>query len=150
MKLTERINQDLKSALKAKDKLRTSTLRSIRALILEHEKSGKDVKVTEEDEINILTSAAKKRKESIEQYRKAGREDLAEGEEKELKIIEEYLPEQLSEEELTEEIQKLADEIGAKTKQDFSKLMPLAVKNFKGRADGKTIKTVVEKIWANR
>lgn len=146
MKLTERINQDLKSALKAKDKLRTSTLRSIRALILEHEKSGKDVKVTEEDEINILTSAAKKRKESIEQYRKAGREDLAEGEEKELKIIEEYLPEQLSEEELTEEIQKLADEIGAKTKQDFSKLMPLAVKNFKGRADGKTIKTVVEKI----
>jgi hypothetical protein len=146
MKLTERINQDLKTALKAKDKVRVTTLRSIRALILEHEKSGRDVQVTEEDEIRILTSAAKKRKESIEQYRQAGREDLAEAEEKELKIIEEYLPEQLSEGELLEEIKKLADEVGAEGKKDFSKLMPQAVKKFKGRADGKTIKNAVEKV----
>jgi uncharacterized protein YqeY len=146
MKLTERINQDLKTALKAKDKVRVTTLRSIRALILEHEKSGRDVQVTEEDEIRILTSAAKKRKESIEQYRQAGREDLAEAEEKELKIIEEYLPEQLSERELLEEIKKLADEVGAEGKKDFSKLMPQAVKKFKGRADGKTIKNAVEKV----
>ncbi len=146
MGLKEQINNDLKAAMKAKDKIRLETIRSIRALILEFEKSGKDKELTQTDEINLLSSAAKKRKESIEQFRNANRLDLAEKEEKELKIIQSYLPAQLSEDELFEKIKELAEQLDAKTKQDFPKLMPAAIKAFKGQADGGTIKKIVEKI----
>ncbi len=115
-------------------------------MILEFEKSGKDKELKPEDEINLLSTAAKKRKEAIEQYKNAGREDLAAKEEAELKIIQNYLPKQLSKEELEEKIKELAEEIGAKDKTDFPKLMPQAIKKFKGQADGKTIKEIVENI----
>ncbi|MFA3781875.1 GatB/YqeY domain-containing protein [Melioribacteraceae bacterium 4301-Me] len=145
MNLIEKINNDLKNAIKSGDKIRIETIRSIRALILEYEKSGKDKTITPEIEINLLSTAAKKRKEAIEQYKNANRNDLAEKEEKELKIIEEYLPKQLSEKELFQEIKALASQIGAHKKEDFPKLMPLAAKTLKGKADGKLIKEVVEK-----
>jgi len=144
MNLTEKINEDLKNAMKSGDKLRTTTLRSIRALILEFEKSGQNRAIAPEDEIKMLTAAAKKRKESIEQFRNAGRNELAEKEEKELKILQEFLPKQLSEEEIIQEIKKLALEINASGKEDFSKLMPLVMKNLKGKADGKIVKSNVE------
>jgi hypothetical protein len=146
MGLKEKINEDLKNAMKSKDEIRLQTIRSIRALILEFEKSGSGKELNEEEAIKLLTSAAKKRKEAIEQYESAGRIDLAEKEKKELQIIEEYLPKQLSFEELLEEVKKIAQEIGAVSKQDFAKLMPLAAKQLKGRAEGKDIKSAVEKI----
>jgi uncharacterized protein YqeY len=146
MSLKERITEDLKAAMKSGDKLRLETIRSIRALILEYEKSGATTEMTPGMEISLVTSAAKKRKDSIEQYTKAGRIDLAQKEESELQILNEYLPKQMTVDELYAEIKKLAQEIGASSKQDFSKLMPLAAKTFKGKADGKTIKEVVEKI----
>jgi len=146
MNLKEKINNHLKDAMKSGDKVRLETVRSIRALILEFEKSGIGKELTPEEEIKMLTTAAKKRKESIEQFRNGGRIELAEKEENELKIIEEYLPKQLSIEEITEEVKKLADEIGAKSKSDFPKLMPLAAKSLKGKADGKVVKEIVEKI----
>ena len=102
-----------------------------------------------EDELKMLLSAAKKRKESIEQFRNAGRIELAEKEETELKIIEEFLPKQLSIDEVTNEVKNIASEIGAATKEDFPKLMPAAVKALKGKADGKLIKEIVEKILGN-
>lgn len=146
MNLKDKINNDLKEALKAKDKIRLNTIRSIRALILEFEKSGKDKTITKEVEINMLSTAAKKRKEAIEQYEKAGRTDLANNEKIELEIIQSYLPEQLTKEELIKGISDLAGQIGASGKADFAKLMPLAIKTFKGQADGKTIKEVVDSI----
>ncbi len=146
MNLKEKINIDLKDAMRAKDKLRLETIRSIRALILEFEKSGKDEELTSEKEIALLTSAAKKRKESIEQYENAGRTELAEKEKAELEIIQSYLPKQLSKEEIESEVRKLAEEIDAKEKKDFPKLMPLAAKTLKGRADGREIKEIVEHI----
>jgi uncharacterized protein YqeY len=146
MNLKEKINIDLKDAMRAKDKLRLETIRSIRALILEFEKSGKDEEMTPEKEIALLTSAAKKRKESIEQYENAGRTELAEKEKAELEIIQSYLPKQLTREEIESEVRKLADEIGATDKKDFPKLMPLAVKTLKGKADGREIKEIVELI----
>ena len=146
MGLKEKINEDLKTAMKSGDKLRLETIRSIRALILEFEKSGKDKAFTSEEEIALLTGAAKKRKDSIEQYRNANREELAAKEEAELNIILEYLPKQLTPEEVLEEVKKLAKEIGAVTKQDFPKLMPLAVKSLKGKTDGKLIKETVDKV----
>lgn len=149
MDLKEKINLDLKNAMKSGDKVRLQTIRSIRALILEFEKSGKDIKFDAEEEIKLLTSAAKKRKESIEQYRNGNRADLVEQEEAELKIIQEYLPKQLTQEEIELEIKKLADEIGAKSKEDFPKLMPQAIKLLKGKADGKVIKEIVDKLLSN-
>ncbi len=144
MSLRDKINEDLKSAMKSGDKLKLETIRSIRALILEFEKSGTGKELNAEEEIKLLSSAANKRKDAIEQYRLAKREDLAAKEEKELNIIQEYLPKQLTEEEIREEIKKVAESIGAKSKEDFSKLMPQVMKLLKGKADGKVVKSAVE------
>jgi uncharacterized protein YqeY len=146
MSLKEKINSDLKDAMKSGDKIRLSTVRSIRALILDFEKSGAGRDLTPVEEVAMLTRAAKKRRDSIEQYKKAGRNDLVEQEEKELAILAEYLPKQLSNEELEAEVKKLADDIGATSKSDFPKLMPLAVKTLNGKADGKRIKEAVDKL----
>jgi len=146
MNLKDKINQDLKDAMKSGDKIRLSVVRSIRALILEFEKSGTGKKLNEEEEIKLLSSAAKKRKEAIEEYVKAGRNDLASVEEAELKIIMSYLPKQLSMDEIILKVKQFADQIGAQTKADFPKLMPLVVKELKGMADGKVIKEAVEKV----
>ncbi|RKY91075.1 MAG: GatB/YqeY domain-containing protein [Ignavibacteriae bacterium] len=146
MDLAEKINIDLKDALKAGDKLRLKTVRSIRALILEFEKSGTDKKFNTEEEIKLLSSAAKKRRESIEEYRKAGREDLASIEEAELNVIIDYLPKQLNEEEIECEVKAIAGEISAAGKADFPKLMQASIKKLKGQAEGKAIKAAVEKV----
>lgn len=145
MNLKDKINEDLKNAMRSGDKIRLETIRSIRALILEFEKSGSGKVLNADEEIKMLTSAAKKRKESIEQFRNAGRNELAEKEETELKIIEEYLPKQLSADEVMSEVRKIAAEVGARTKDDFPKLMPVAAKNLKGKAEGKLVKEIVEK-----
>lgn len=146
MNLTEKINRDLKDAMRSGDKIRLETIRSIRALILEYEKSGAGKELNAEEEIRMLTTAAKKRKESIEQFRNGGRIELAEKEEAELKIIEEYLPKQLLLEEILSEVKRIASEVGAKSKEDFPKLMPVAAKALKGKADGKVVKEIVEKV----
>lgn len=146
MGLKEKINEDMKSAMKSGEKLRLETIRSIRALILEFEKSGANKELTPEIEIQMLTTAVKKRKESIEQYNNAGRKDLADKEESELNILLEYLPKQLNEAEIEEVIRKIAGELGAVSKADFSKLMPASIKELKGKADGKVVKLIVEKV----
>jgi uncharacterized protein YqeY len=144
MSLKEKINEDLKAAMKSGDKLKLETVRSIRALILEFEKSGTGKELNSEEEIKLLSTAAKKRKDSVEQYRNAKREDLASKEESELQIIMQYLPKQLTEVEIKEEIKKTAENIGARSKEDFPKLMPQVMKLLKGRADGKLVKSAVE------
>ena len=144
MNLKDKINQDLKDSMKSGDKIRLSVVRSVRALILEFEKSGAAKELTPEEELKMLTTAAKKRKDSIEQFRNAGRTELADTEEAELKILMNYLPKQMEETEIKNEIIRLASEIGAKNKEDFPKLMPLVMKELKGKADGKLVKSIVE------
>jgi hypothetical protein len=146
MSLTEKINNDLKDAMKSKDNVRLRTIRSIRALILEYEKSGSDKEFDAEEEIKLLSTAAKKRKEAMGEYIKAGRQDLASIEESELKIIMSYLPKQLSAEEIEIKVKQLAAQVGAQDKKDFAKLMPVAIKELKGQADGKAVKEAVEKV----
>ncbi|MHC1737063.1 MAG: GatB/YqeY domain-containing protein [Ignavibacteriaceae bacterium] len=146
MALKEKITEELKNAMKSGDKVRLETIRSVRALILEFEKSGSDMVISEEDEVRMITSAVKKRKESIEQFQKAGRTDLSEKEEKELAILMEFMPKQMDESEVLEYVKKIAAEIGAVSKADFPKLMPLVVKNLKGKAEGKMIKSAVEQV----
>ena len=146
MNLTEKINNDLKEAMKSNNAIRLQTIRSIRALILEFEKSGSGKKLNEEEELKLLTSAAKKRKEAIEEFVKAGRNDLASTEEAELNIIMSYLPKQLTMEEIIDKVKEIANQVSATSKADFSKLMPAAIKELKGKADGKAIKEAAEKI----
>lgn len=144
MNLKDRINQDLKDAMKSGDKTRLAVVRSIRALILEFEKSGAAKELTLEEEIKMLSTAAKKRKDSIEQFRNANRNDLADNEDAELKILMDYLPKQMDESEIWNEVKRLAAEIGAKSKEDFPKLMPVVMKELKGKADGKLVKIIVD------
>lgn len=146
MSLLENISDDMKKAMKSREKLRLETLRLIRAGLLEKQVAKRPSGgMTAEDEIAVLISASKKRKESIEIYRKVGREDLAGQEEKELAIIQEYLPKQLSEEEVEGFIKKVITETSASSQKDFGKVMPLVMKELKGKADGRLIQELVKK-----
>lgn len=146
MMLTEKINSDMKQAMLARDTIRLETLRSIRAGILEFEKSGADRAMTDDDEFKILNAAAKKRKDAIEQYERAGRSDAAEKERAELAIIMEYLPEQLSESDVKNAIATLVAEMGAVSSADFGKVMGAAMKTLKGKADGAVIQRIVKEM----
>jgi uncharacterized protein len=147
MSLKEQIGEDIKTAMKAKDKLRLQTVRGIKKAILEKEvelrPKGQDT-LTAEHEIELLTQQAKQRRDSIEQFTNAGRDDLAEKESQELAIIETYLPEQVSDEEVTKIIDELIASSGATTMKDLGKVMGPAMKQLKGKADGKKIQEIVK------
>lgn len=146
MSLTETINQQLKAAMLASDKIRLETLRSIRALILEFEKSGVDRAMTAEDEIKILTSAAKKRKDAIEAFGAAGRTEAADKERTELAIIQEFLPEQMSDDAIRAELTSVIAAIGASSPSDVGKVMGAAMKTLKGKADGTVIQRIAKEL----
>lgn len=145
MGLTQRITDDLKSAMKSGDKLRLETLRMLRAQIIEFEKKGLDRPMNEDDELSILMSAAKKRKESIEQFKSAGRDELVAQETKELEIISGYLPKQMSREEAEGIVAKILQEAGAASLKDMGKVMPLAMKELKGKLDSSIISEIVKR-----
>ena len=144
MALTEIINEDLKAAMKSGDSLKLNTIRSIRAQIIELSKRGIGTSITPEEEMTALLAAAKKRKEAIEMYEKAGRNDLADQEKRELDIISTYLPKQMRREEVEVIVKKIIGDIGATSSKDFSKVMPVAMKELKGKIDGKVVQEVVK------
>ena len=147
MSLKDRISEDIKAAMKAKEKVRLETVRSIKKVILEKESSlraqGQET-LTESQELDILAQLAKQRRDSIEQYRKAGRDDLADQESQELAIIEEYLPKQLSDEEVAAIIDEVIASTGATSAKDMGKVMGSAMQQLKGRADGQKIQAMVK------
>jgi uncharacterized protein len=102
--------------------------------------------MTPDDESAVLLTAAKRRKESIEQFQKGGRNDLAEQETKELAIIQEYMPKQLSADEVTAVVKAAIAEVGATSAADFGKVMPLVMKQVKGKTDGKMVQDIVKKL----
>jgi uncharacterized protein len=142
MDLSERIGNDMKEAMKSGEKLRLETIRSLRAAILELEKSGRGA-VTADDQLKAVMNQAKRRKDAAEQYRAAGRAELAEKEEAELAIIEEYLPKQLSDEEIRAEVSRIVSETGASGPGDFKTVMPKAMAAMRGRADGNRVQAAV-------
>jgi uncharacterized protein len=147
MSLKEQIGEDIKTAMKAKDKIRLQTVRGIKKAILEKEvelrPKGQDT-LTPEQEIELLSQQAKQRRDSIEQFTNAGRDDLAEKESQELAIIETYLPELVSDEEVAKIIDELIATSGATTMKDLGKVMGPAMKQLKGKADGKKIQEIVK------
>jgi uncharacterized protein len=144
MALTQQISEDLKLAMKAGDKTRIDTLRMVRAQILEFEKKGGNPEMTPDDELSLLSTAVKKRKESIEQYEKAGRMDLVAQEAAEVAIITEYLPKQMDKADAERIIYAIIEQSGAVTSKDMGKVMPLIMKELKGKIDGKTINEIVK------
>jgi len=146
MGMMETIAEHMKVAMKSGEKLRLETLRTIRAGLLEKQVEKRPAGVmTPDDEIAVLTSAMKKRKEAILIYRQHGRNDLADQEEQELKIIQEYLPKQLSAEEVAEIVKQVIAATGAVSQKDFGKVMPAVMKEVKGKADGKMVQETVKK-----
>ncbi len=140
------INEDLKESMKSGDKLRLETLRSLRASIIEFTKSGTGKDMTEEDAQKILLNASKKRKDAIEMYRQAGRQDLLEKEESELAIIAAYLPEQLSESEVVDALKLIIQQVGAEGPKDMGKVMGLAMKELRGKADGTLVQQCLKEL----
>ena len=149
MSLKEKIDLDLKNSMKSGDKTRLNAIRSIRASFLEKEVSirvaGKGV-LTDEQEIEVLVSLAKKRRDAIEQFTAGKRPDLAETELAELTVIEEYLPEPVSDDDLRAIVEDIVAKTGATSMKDIGKVMGLAMKALKGKADGTKVQEIVKSL----
>ncbi|ADU96496.1 GatB/YqeY domain-containing protein [Thermovibrio ammonificans] len=147
MGLKERLKADMKEALKAKDKVKLSTIRMINSLIknAEIEKRGE---LTDDEIVQLLMRYAKQRREAIEMYEKGGRPDLVEKEKAELAVVESYLPKQLSEEELVELVKQVIAEVGASSPKDMGKVMKAVMPKVKGRADGSLVNRIVKELLA--
>lgn len=150
MSLKQQIDNDIKQAMLAKNKEELEALRAIKSAILlaETEKGGSG-DIAQDTEMKLLTKAAKQRKESIEIFAKEGRDDLAKREQFQLDVISRYLPKQLSEAEITEELKKVIAAVGAKGPQDMGKVMGTATKQLAGKADGKMVSELVKKLLAS-
>lgn len=148
MSLELKINNDIKNAMLAKDKLRLETLRSIKAGILLAKTAENATEITEDFEIKMLQKMAKQRKESAAIYTQQNRSELAEKELAEAAIIEEYLPQQLSEEEITAVLKEIIASVGATSAKDMGKVMGAATKQLAGKADGRLISETVKKLLA--
>jgi len=142
MDLKETLTDDYKQAMKDRDKLKVSTIRMVLAGV-KNEEIAKRGELTEEEFLTVLAREARKRKESIEEFGKGGRQDLVEKEERELSIIESYLPEQLSEDEVRDIIDRTIQEVGATSAGDLGKVMGKLMPLLKGKADGKKVNQMV-------
>lgn len=141
MAIIDQVNQDLKEAMRAQNRLKMDTLRSLKTLLkLEANQEA----LSELEELDRLNKAAKQRRESYETFKNAGRIDLADKELTELKIIENYLPKQLSESELIEIIQKAKQKTGANSAKDIGLIMKELMPQIKGKADGKLVQELVK------
>jgi len=143
LSLLERLNNDMKQAMKNKDKDKLTNIRMLKAAIQnESIKIGGDL--SEEDELTVLSREVKQRKDSLHEFEKAGRQDLVDKVRAELKHVEIYMPDQLSEEELTEIVTSVIAETGASSKKDMGKVMAALMPKVKGKADGSLVNKLVQ------
>lgn len=147
MSLLEKIDQDMKKALKAGEKERLTVLRGLKSE-LKYRQIDKADELSDDDAVAVLSSSAKKRRESIEQFQKAGREDLVQKEKSELAIITSYLPEQLSEEKLRQIISEAIAESEADSPQKVGLVMKIVMPKIKGQADGKLVNKLAMEMLA--
>ncbi|CAM3437507.1 GatB/YqeY domain-containing protein [Marinicrinis lubricantis] len=145
MSLSERLNQDMKQAMKDQDKFKLSVIRMIRSSIKNVEIDQK--KTLEDSEVlDILNRELKQRKDSLQEFEKAGREDLAANLRQEIDVITQYMPAQLTEEEVKSIVQQTIQEVGASSKADMGKVMSALMPKVKGRADGKLVNQLVQQL----
>ncbi len=143
--LKETLLEDLKSAMKEKDTVTKNTIQMARAAILQVEKD-KQITLEDSDILTILAKEVKKRKDSLADYEKGGREDLVEQIKKEIQVLEKYLPKPLSREELEKEIKQIVQEQNATSMKDMGKVMKVAKEKIGTRADGKEINEIVKSL----
>ena len=141
--LKEKLQNDMKEAMKAGDALRRMVLSLVLSAV-KNKEIEKRSKLTDEEIIDAISYEVKKRKESIESYEKGGREELAQKERDELKVLMEYMPEQMSEDEIRTEAKKAIAETGAKEIKEMGKVLGVLMPNLKGRADGQTVSRIVK------
>ncbi|MGI9650534.1 GatB/YqeY domain-containing protein [Chryseobacterium sp. RLHN22] len=146
MSLENTINEAIKTAMRAKDKVALDSLRAVKAQIQLLKTESLGAEVSPEQEIAILQRMVKQRKDSFDQFSAQGRNDLAEVEEAQMKIIEQFLPKQLSAEELEAEMKQIIAETGAESVKDLGKVMGVASKNLAGKSDGKSISEMAKKL----
>jgi uncharacterized protein YqeY len=147
MSLEAKIMESLKTAMKAKDEVALRTLRAIKAaIIIEKTAEGASGEIDEATEIKMLQKMAKQRKDSLQIFEQQQREDLANKEREELAIIEQFLPAQMSEEEIKQALQQIINTVGASSMADLGKVMGIASKELAGKADGKLIATLVKEL----
>ncbi|MDZ7772723.1 MAG: GatB/YqeY domain-containing protein [Balneolaceae bacterium] len=147
MSLKDRILSDLTAAMKNREQDRLRVLRSLKSKLLEKEiseRKGGEAQLSDEQVVEVLMKAAKQRRESIEQFREGGRDDLVAAEEQELEIIESYLPEMLSEEEVRDRARQKIDELGAQDMSDMGAVMGALMGELKGKAEGGLVSRVVK------
>ena len=159
MSLKEKIQGNIKQAMQEKDELKLSVLRMVSSAVLNKEKDkraklnkqGEEEdkldemsKLTDEEVIEVVSSEVKKRKDSIEQYEKGGRSDLDENEKKELKILIDYMPEQMSEDEIRKIVKEKIEELGISSPQETGKLMGAIMPQFKGKTNGNIVSKIVQ------
>lgn len=144
--LKQQLKDQLKEAMLAKDELKTAVVRFILSGITYYEinKGGAGYEATEDDVMAVINKEIKQRKDSIEQFQKAGRQDLVDKETAELKVLETYLPEQMSEEEVKKYVDEAVTTSGATTPQDMGKVMALLMPKVKGKADGSLVSRLVK------
>lgn len=143
MSLNNLIKEDLKQAMRSKDKETLATLRMLKsALQNESIKLGKDL--SQDEEITVLSRELKQRKDSLQEFDKAGRDDLAAGERTAIDVLQAYMPEQLSDEELEQLVQETISEVGAASKSDMGKVMSALMPKVKGKADGSKVNMLVQ------
>ena len=145
MPLVDEIQKDMYKAMKEKEKERINALRNIIGK-LKYRYIDKGDKLTEQEEIKVIQSLAKQRRESIEMYKQGGRNDLVETETKELSIIEEYLPQAMSEEDVRRLVRETVKETGAESMSDLGKVMPLVMKKGAGKVDGKIAQDILREL----
>ncbi len=148
MALEEQIQKDMMAAMKAHEQVRLDALRAIKAAILLAKTSGANITLTDADIVKLMQKQVKQRKESAQMYIEAGRPELADVEVAQAAVIEEYLPKQLSANELEARLKEIIAEVGAKTAADMGKVMGAATKRLAGLADGRAISEAVKKLLA--
>ncbi len=147
MSLKQRIDEDIKQAMRDKSQDTLRALRAIKSLILlEETKEGANGQISTDDELKLLTKAAKQRRDSAAIYEQQNRPDLLEKEIAEIAVIEKYLPKQLTEAEVKTHLQAIIDRVGAKSAADMGKVMGVAMKELAGQADGKVVQTLVKSL----
>jgi len=151
MSLEEKIMMQMKDAMKSKDEKSLRALRAIKAaIILAKTAEGAGGALKEEDEIKLLQKLVKQRKDSLGIFQQQNREDLAQKEQEEITVIEQYLPKQMSAEELKSVISDIIAQTGASSPADMGKVMGVATKQLAGKADGKTISSVVKELLTRK
>ncbi|EOL43253.1 GatB/YqeY domain-containing protein [Enterococcus caccae] len=149
MSLLTTLNDDIKTAMKSKDKDTLSVLRMLKAAIQNEQiKTNRDL--DGEEELSVLSREMKQRRDSLSEFEKAGRDDLADKVKIEITIVEKYMPKQLSDEEIRQIVQRVIDQTGATSSKEFGKVMAAVMPQLKGKADGNQVNTIVKELLQER